>query len=60
MTSTRVMVDKLRGCVGTGDLTDWEERFVRDMWSLFESGRGGQMSPRQLETIERLHGKHFA
>lgn len=59
MTSTATMIQRLEGCVGTNDLSDWESRFVQDMARLRDSGQVTKLSEKQIETLERLHDKHF-
>jgi len=59
MTSTNTMIERLAGCIGTGDLSDWEERFVRSLIARKEGGQVTKLSERQVETLERLHAKHF-
>lgn len=55
------MVKRLRGLQGTGDLTDWEERFVE---SILEHTRDGDdtslLSEKQLDRVEEIFNKHFA
>lgn len=60
MNSTRVMVDKLEGLLGTEDLNEWEQRFVSDMVARRDENRLVGISTRQVETLQRLHDKHFA
>jgi len=60
MNSTRVMVDKLEGLLGTEDLNEWEQRFVSGMVTRRDENRLTGISTRQVETLQRLHDKHFA
>jgi hypothetical protein len=60
MNSTRVMVDKLEGLLGTDDLNEWEQRFVRDMVTRRDENRLTSLSERQVTSLQNLHGKHFA
>ena len=60
MTSTNTMIDRLAGCVGTGDLSEWEEQFVESLVERKNAGQVTQLSDRQAEALERLHAKHFA
>lgn len=59
MTSTTTMVTLLEGCLDTGDLSNWEEDFVRDMARLRDSGQVTKLTDKQIEVLERLHKKHF-
>lgn len=60
MTSTNTMIDRLAGCLGTGDLSQWEEGFVRSLVERKEAGQVTRLTERQIETLDRLHSKHFA
>lgn len=60
MASTNSMVKKCAGLVGTKDITDWEDRFLR---SVIERSNNGdnpdRLSAAQVESLERIHEKHF-
>jgi hypothetical protein len=58
--STNTMIARLEGCLGTGDLTDWEEQFVQSLVDRKEAGQVLKLTERQVETLDRLHAKHFA
>ena len=60
MLSTSQMIDRLAGMVGTNDLSDWETRFVQSLIDRKNAGQVTSLTERQLEVLERLHGKHFA
>lgn len=60
MTSTRVMVDKLEGLLGTEDLNEWEQKFVTDMVARRDENRLAGLSERQIVSLQHLHDKHFA
>lgn len=60
MNSTRVMVDKLEGLLGTEDLNEWEQRFVTDMVARRDENRLVGISERQVRSLQNLHDKHFA
>ena len=60
MNSTRVIVDKLEGLLGTDDLNEWEQRFVRDMVARRDENRLTGLSERQVRSLQNLHDKHFA
>lgn len=59
MTSTTTMIERLSGCLDTGDLSAWEEWFVRSLVERKNAGQVTQLSDRQAEALERLHAKHF-
>jgi len=60
MTSTTTMIRRLEGMLGTKDLSDWEQGFVETLVARLEAGQVTQLTERQVEILERLHGKHFA
>jgi hypothetical protein len=60
MTSTTTMIRRLEGMLGTRDLSDWEQGFVETLAAKLEAGEVTQLTERQVEILERLHGKHFA
>lgn len=58
--STATMIRRLVGMLGTRDLSDWEQGFVESLVAKLEAGEVTKLTERQVETLERLHGKHFA
>ena len=60
MLSTSQMIDRLAAMVGTNDLSDWETRFVQSLINRKQAGQVTSLTEKQLEVLERLHGKHFA
>ena len=60
MLSTSQMIDRLAGMVGTKDLSDWETRFVQSLIDRKNAGKVTALTERQVETLDRLHSKHFA
>lgn len=60
MTSTTTMIERLSGCLDTGDLSAWGKGFVRSLVERKNAGQVTQLSDRQAEALERLHAKHFA
>lgn len=59
MTSTTTMIRRLSGLLNTRDLTEWEQQFVRSLVEKLDAGRVTSLTERQVETLERLHGRHF-
>ena len=59
MVSTATMIERLAGCLGTDDLSEWEEQFVQSLVERKEAGQVTKLSERQVEVLERLHSKHF-
>lgn len=60
MISTATMINRLEGMLGTKDLSEWEETFVQSMVRARDAGSVTRLSERQIESLERLHNKHFA
>ena len=60
MASLNAMVKKVAGLADTKDVTDWENQFIK---SVVEKTREGadttSLTEKQVEVLERLHGKHF-
>ena len=59
MTSTTTMIRRLSGLLDTRDLTEWEQQFVRSLAEKLDAGKVTSLTERQVETLERLHGRHF-
>ena len=60
MTSTTTMIRRLSGLLDTRDLSEWEQQFVRSVAEKLDAGKVTSLTERQVETLERLHGRHFA
>jgi len=60
MNSTRIMVDKLEGLIGTEDLNEWEQKFVQGLVDRRDQNRLVGLSERQISSLQTLHDKHFA
>lgn len=60
MKSTTQMIRRLEGMLGTKDLSDWESGFVESLVAKLDAGEVTSLTERQVETLDRLHGKHFA
>ena len=59
LVSTTTMIRRLEGMLGMKDLSDWEQGFVETLVELLDAGRVTSLTERQVETLERLHGRHF-
>lgn len=60
MASTNIMIKKCAGLVDTRDVTDWENRFLKSVMERTENGnRPDRLSEAQLESLQRIHDKHF-
>lgn len=64
MISIATMITRLEGMLGTDDLTDWEQRFVRSVSERTAAQRRRglplELSDNQLEKLDELHRRHFA
>lgn len=60
MVSTTTMIRRLSGMLDTRDLSEWEQQFVRSLVEKLDAGKVTSLTERQVETLERLHGRHFA
>jgi hypothetical protein len=58
--STTTMIERLVGLLGTNDLTDWEQGFVRQLDTIRSAGRVTSLSDKQVDRLDELHSKHFA
>ena len=58
--STTTMILRLSGMLDTRDLSEWEQQFVRSLAEKLDAGKVTSLTERQVETLERLHGRHFA
>lgn len=61
MASLNTMVQRVGGMVDTKDLTEWENRFVKNI--VAQTGNGHNttsLSENQVDVLERIYDKHFA
>jgi hypothetical protein len=54
------MINKLEGCLDTGDLSEQEDQFVHHLVDLLAAGQVTRLSEKQLAWLHDLHQKHFA
>jgi hypothetical protein len=55
------MIRRLSGLVDTTSVSDWENRFIRDMVDRSHKGtQTSHLSGGQVEKIEQIFTKHFA
>ncbi len=59
MVSTTTMIERLEGMLDTDDLSDWEQEFVQSVVARKNAGQVTQLTERQVESLDRLHSKHF-
>ena len=58
--SIRQKIQQLEGLLGTRDITEWEETFISDMVKKIKADdRTSKLSSKQVDIIDRIHGKHF-
>ena len=60
LVSTTTMIQRLQGLLGTRDLTEWEQEFVRKLAAEANAGRATDLTGAQVEKLDELHGRHFA
>ncbi|MGK2829195.1 hypothetical protein ACSI5F_03700 [Ralstonia pseudosolanacearum] len=60
MVSTTQMIQRLEGMLGTQDLTDWEQGFVRSLASRMHAGEVTKLSGDQVDKLDEIHERHFA
>jgi hypothetical protein len=60
MVSTLNKIRKLEGCLGTNDMSAWEETFVRALRAKVREGDGTQLTDAQIDKLQELYDKHFA
>lgn len=61
MKSIGAMIRQIHGLLGTSAVSVWESEFIRSIWERTNGGdRTTGLSPKQVEVIERIWGKHFA
>ena len=61
MASLNTMVKKCAGLVGTTDVSDWENQFLKSV--IEKTGEGNNTSSlteKQIDVLERIYGKNFA
>lgn len=52
---------QLSGLLGTQDLNDWEQGFVESVNDRTKAGKDTTgLTPRQVETVDRLYRRFFA
>lgn len=60
MTSIGTMIDRIDGLQGTDDISEWEDRFIHNIVDITKCGKDTtKLTAKQVETVERIHDKHF-
>lgn len=60
MASLNTMVKRCAGLVGTGDVSEWEEKFLQNVLRQTSNGDNtSSLTEKQVETLERIHDRHF-
>lgn len=55
------MIKQIAGMLGTGDLSTWEQSFVRSVADQSNEGADtSKLSDRQVEIVDSIFRKHFA
>lgn len=60
MVSTTAMIRRLQGLLDTGGLTEGEQEFVRKLAVIAQSGEVTKLTGDQVDSLDELHGRHFA
>ena len=62
MKSVAMKVSQIDGLRGTKDVSPWEDEFIGSVVErLTKNGNDSRcLSPKQVEVVERIWGKHFA
>lgn len=61
MKSVNQKIKSLAGLIGTKDVTQWEDGFIESIVQQTNDGEyTTSLTPRQIETLDKLHAKHFA
>jgi hypothetical protein len=64
MHSVGTMITQLEGLLGTNDLTEWEQAFVRDVATRTamarKMGLATELAEGTVAKIEQIYRKHFA
>jgi hypothetical protein len=54
------MVERLIGLLGTKDVSDWEQDFIKSLQRRLADNSLTALTERQVDALDRLHSKHFA
>lgn len=61
MISINAQIKKIAGLAGTKDVTPWESGFIDSIVTKTNEGRDvSGLTEKQIDSIERIHNKHFA
>lgn len=61
MKSLGQKIKQCEGLIGTGDVSAWEAEFLQSVVDRSNSGEDTtRLSPKQVEVVDRIYGKHFA
>lgn len=60
MTTLNTMVKRCAGLLGTGELSEWEEDFMRGVLARTRNGDDTRaLTERQVDSLERIFEKHY-
>ncbi|MDW3683347.1 hypothetical protein RA280_16655 [Cupriavidus sp. CV2] len=54
------MIRRLEGLLGTKDLNEWEQGFVRTLAEHMHAGQVTKLTGNQVDKLDELHGRHFS
>ncbi|RWA55304.1 hypothetical protein AU476_07285 [Cupriavidus sp. UYMSc13B] len=59
LVSTTTMIKRLESLLGTRDLSEWEQGFVRKLAEQAAAGQVTGLTGAQVDKLDELHGRHF-
>ena len=60
MASLNTMVKRVAGLVGTKDVNEWEDTFIRSILDKTSNGNDTRpLTEKQIDVLERIFNKHF-
>jgi hypothetical protein len=61
MGSLNTMVKRVAGLADTKDVSDWENRFIKNVVAqTLQGDNTTSLTEGQIDTLERLHDRHFS
>lgn len=61
MKSIGQMIEQIDALTGTHEVSQWERQFIVNIVRQTKGGKQTtQLTAKQIEAVEQIHGKHFA
>ncbi len=60
MKSVAQKLQQCEGLIDTRDVNDWENGFLKGLVASSRDGDTTHLTQKQVEVLDRIHGKHFA